>query len=214
MEHLATLGLALHGKSVLEVGAGIGDLTGFFLDRDCTVTCIEPRPENCQEFAERIRDYYYTAWPRLFNCDVESLDRATTEQFDIVFCYGLLYHVADPAAVLKLLAERCTGLLLLETMVSRGSDDALNAITEDPAETTQSFHGGACRPTRPWVFNRLRALFPHVYMPATQPAHLEFPCDWTVPHRVDRTRAVFVASRQPLDSPLMLDHVPDHQRPA
>ena len=33
LEHLATLGLPIAGRTVLEVGAGIGDLTSFFLDR-------------------------------------------------------------------------------------------------------------------------------------------------------------------------------------
>ena len=45
LEHLASLGLPIAGREVLEVGAGIGDLTSFFLDRGCSVTAIEPRPE-------------------------------------------------------------------------------------------------------------------------------------------------------------------------
>jgi len=32
LEHLATLGLPTAGRPMLEVGAGIGDLDGFFLD--------------------------------------------------------------------------------------------------------------------------------------------------------------------------------------
>src|SRR5580704_12589348 len=36
-EHLASLQLDLVSKSVLEVGAGVGDHTFYFLDRDCTV---------------------------------------------------------------------------------------------------------------------------------------------------------------------------------
>ncbi len=218
LEHLASLGLPIHGKTVLEVGAGIGDLTGFFLDRGCTVTGIEPRAENCNDYAMRFLHYHYPATqalPRLFNCDVESLGQATTERFDIVFCYGLLYHLADPEPVLTLLANHCAGLLLLETWVSPDPGEALNPLAEDVTNATQSFHGGGCRPTRRWVFNRLRALFPHAYMPATQPAHPEFPCDWSLPPPAgDRARAVFVASRHALDSALLLDHVPDKQRPA
>jgi 16S rRNA A1518/A1519 N6-dimethyltransferase RsmA/KsgA/DIM1 with predicted DNA glycosylase/AP lyase activity len=33
LEHLASLGLPLSGRTVLELGAGIGDLSTFFLDR-------------------------------------------------------------------------------------------------------------------------------------------------------------------------------------
>ncbi len=41
LEHLATLGLSIAGSTVLEVGAGIGDHTSFFLDRGCHVVCTE-----------------------------------------------------------------------------------------------------------------------------------------------------------------------------
>ena len=34
------------GKRVLELGAGIGDQTSYYLDRGCEVTVIEARPEN------------------------------------------------------------------------------------------------------------------------------------------------------------------------
>jgi hypothetical protein len=36
-EHLASLGLDISGATVLEVGAGIGDHTSFFLDRGCQI---------------------------------------------------------------------------------------------------------------------------------------------------------------------------------
>jgi len=57
LEHLASLGLDLHGKRVLEVGAGVGDHTGFFLDRDCTIVSTESKPENCRLLAEMLGSY-------------------------------------------------------------------------------------------------------------------------------------------------------------
>jgi len=218
LEHLASLGFDLFGKSVLEVGAGVGDLTSFFIDRGCTVTAIEPRPENVQAFQETFRDYYYgpSVTVHLITCDVESMSLLVREEFDIVFCYGLLYHTSDPGRVLTLLAERCSGLLLLETCVSLGDGEAVNSVEEDAVQSTQSFHGGACRPSRPWVFNRLRELFPFVYVPATQPVHPEFPLDWTTPSSspTGLTRAVFIGSRHALDLPLLLDRLPTRQLPA
>jgi hypothetical protein len=214
LEHLASLGLDLWDKTVLEVGAGVGDLTGFFLDRGCTVTSVEARPENVRKCAETFErgGYHPTVSLRLINCDVETLSQNVKESSQIVFCYGLLYHVADPATALRLLAERCTDLLLLETCVSVGDDEAINPIVEDVTLASQSFHGGACRPTRPWVFNRLRELFPFVYVPATQPSTGEFPLDWTRPAEQSLTRAVFIGARAALDRPLLLDHLPMRQR--
>jgi 16S rRNA A1518/A1519 N6-dimethyltransferase RsmA/KsgA/DIM1 with predicted DNA glycosylase/AP lyase activity len=59
LEHLATLGLDLWDKTVLEVGAGVGDLTSFFLDRGCKVTSVEARAENIQRCAETFRASEY-----------------------------------------------------------------------------------------------------------------------------------------------------------
>ncbi|MGQ0444364.1 MAG: class I SAM-dependent methyltransferase, partial [Beijerinckiaceae bacterium] len=203
-EHLASLRLDLSGKSVLEVGAGIGDHTLYFLDRDCAVVSIEARGENCRLFAQSMQALEASGYPnasrsKLVQGDVESLNETITGQFDVVYCYGILYHLEDPAAALSAMASRCLDLLLLETCVSFGGHEALNEVDEQGSDPTQSFRGGGCRPTRPWIMKRLNALFAHVYVPRTQPAHEEFPLDWTGEQPSDRlTRATFVASRRPI----------------
>lgn len=69
---------------------------------------------------------------------------------------------------------------------------------------------------RQWVFDELHRHFEHVYMPSTQPWHREFPLDWAAlgdgQAGGDLTRAVFVASRRPLDNELMRESIPDQQR--
>jgi SAM-dependent methyltransferase len=216
-EHLATLGLDLANKRVLELGAGIGDHTTFFLDRGASVVAVEPRPENVAFFSASIANAGYAGAPplTLHAMDVETAaTRLRGERFDVVYCYGLLYHVPDPLVVLKFAREVCTGLLLLETCVSFGSHEAVNNVSELAADATQAVTGTGCRPTRPWAFRRLQELFEHVAMPVTQPWHEEFPLDWTVapPPPPRLTRAVFVASRTPLANPLLVAAVPDRQR--
>ncbi|MCA9092129.1 MAG: SAM-dependent methyltransferase, partial [Planctomycetaceae bacterium] len=79
----------------------------------------------------------------------------------------------------------------------------------------QAFDGTGCRPTRPWVLNTLRTLFDHVYVPVTQPAHEEFPLDWSAARPEGMlSRAVFVASRKALDLPLLTEELPMIQRAA
>src|SRR6266571_163702 len=182
LEHLASLGLELHGKSVLELGAGVGDHTTFFLDRDCTVVSVEPRAENCAIFRAtmqilRSSGYAKAANARLVYADMESVGQKITERFDIVYSYGLLYHVADPQAALNAMAERCADLLLLETCVSFGANEAINPTAEPQVDATQAIGGVGCRPTRPWILARLKTLFGYAYAPRTQPAHDEFPLD-------------------------------------
>jgi hypothetical protein len=150
-----------------------------------------------------LRSYRAAGYAKGTNCtlvavDIDSIDRRIAESFDIVFCYGLLDRLADPEAALGMLARRCDGLFLLETCVAFGDDEAVNPLDD------------GCRPTRAWLFHRLKSLFPYVYAPRTQPAHEEFPLDWTAPPP-GLARAVFVASRHPLASPLLLDELPARQ---
>ena len=89
--HLASLGLNISGKRVLEVGAGIGLHTPFYLERGCNVVVTDGRNENVQE-----------AHRRLPGVETDELDLETGEsllrlgRFDIVYCYGLLYHLGNP----------------------------------------------------------------------------------------------------------------------
>lgn len=217
LEHLASLGLDLRDKRVLEVGAGIGDLTTFFLDRRCTVHSTDARPEHVELIGQASADY-----PRLSASvlDLENPPPFEGRPFDIVFCYGLLYHLANPARAIEYMADACAGLLLIESCVSYGDAEALNPVEEDRLVFSQAVTGRGCRPTRLWVMARLRERFPFVYAPRTQPAHEEFPLDWSRgPEAVDiarkghatgnlLTRAVFVASRSALPGPLLLHELP------
>ena len=207
-EHLASLDLPLAGKSVLEVGAGIGDHTSFFVDRGCAVTSTEVRPESLEIIRDRFRDL------RVVRLDMDRPDdHAVDAEYDIIYCFGLLYHLSRPAEAIEFMARHCREMLLLSTRVSFGDDEEVHLVTEPAQEFTASFVGVGCRPTRPWIFRELRSRFAHVYATETQPWHDEFPIDWTVePPEDGLTRSVFVASHAPLDSPLLLEDIPMRQR--
>lgn len=211
LEHLASLGFDFAGRSVLELGAGIGDLTSFFVDRGARVVTTEGDPANAAILAERHPDLDVRV------IDLEDPERAAAlvpEVFDVVFCYGLLYHLGDPSSALDLCAARARELLLVETCVSPEAGDVLRVHAEPPAPEN-ALHGRGCRPSRRWLFRELAARMPHVYCPRTQPAHEEFPLDWTVPVADPwLTRATFVASRAPLDSPHLAPTLLDTQRRA
>lgn len=193
LEHLASLRIAVAGMSVLEVGAGIGDHSHYYIDRGCRVTITEARPENLQYLRER--------YP---GCDIEFLDMGNPSNinflFDIVHCYGLLYHLSKPEQALSFLSRSTKKMLFLETCVSFGESETINLIRETQSSPTQSYSGTGCRPTRPWLFKQLKGLFEYVYLPKTQPNHEEFPLDWNAPerHQANLQRAIFIASREEL----------------
>jgi len=207
-EHLASLLLPLSGKTVLELGAGIGDHTSFFLDRQCIVTVTDAREENIACVRAR--------FPNIDSrvVDIEGDSTSDLSPHDIVYAYGLLYHLANPDVALTRMASLTNDVLLLETCVSFGKHEAVNQIAEDTADPTQAAHGFGCRPTRPWVFSSLKRLFAFVYVPRTQPWHDEFPIDWLGVPPANATRlyrSIFIASRLPLENPLLADQLLDTQ---
>jgi len=206
LEHLASLMLPIGGKSVLEVGAGIGDHTSYFLDRECRVTITEARESNLRHLHDRFPEHEI----RRLDMETPVLDN---RQFEIVYCYGLLYHLSNPVTAIEFLAEKCSGMLLLETAVSFGDAAEIKQIAESRRDPTQAFSGQGCRPTRRWLFEKLASLFPYVYVPTTQPNHEEFPLDWTRPELYGEgpNRAVFVASREPIDSDVLSTTLMDQQ---
>lgn len=207
LEHLATLGLPLAGRTVLEVGAGIGDHTGFFFDRDCSVLTTDGRPENYEILKRR------WSWIDVRLLDLDNPDPSFQARADIVYCYGTLYHLGHPAEALVFLAERCSSLLLVETCVSPKRGELVETVDERVWQHSQSPWGTGSRPTRSWVHRRLSELFPYVYMPTTQPWHPEFPLDWDAPVEAEAlTRAIFVAAREPLDNPLLTTDIPTKQQ--
>jgi FkbM family methyltransferase len=207
LEHLASLGLNLANKTVLEVGAGIGDHTHFFLDRSCEVTTTEGRPENLKLLQAR-----YPGLPVAF-LDMDQPEADANMMFEIVYCYGLLYHLKNPTEAIAFMSQHCTNLLLLETCVSYGDGEAINPCNEWAESPSQATSGWGCRPTRNWVYNQLKRHFNFVYLPITQPNHEQFPTDWSTDPQNDLlSRSVFIASRTAIHNPILIEEVLMQQR--
>ncbi|MDA9490371.1 hypothetical protein XI08_14955 [Bradyrhizobium sp. CCBAU 11361] len=199
-EHLASLMLPIAGRTVLELGAGIGDHTSFFLDRGCEVTATDAREPNLAHLRAR----FPKVTARMV--DVERDLPADLPAHDIVYAYGILYHLSDPLSALTRIASLTKDMLLLETCVSFGAEETINTVPEDVNDPTQAANGLGCRPTRLLLFNSLKRLFPYVYVPRTQPWHDEFPINWLdrAPANATRLyRSIFVASRTPLKSAML-----------
>lgn len=205
--HLASLGLDLKGKRVLEIGAGIGLHTPFFLERGCEVVVTDGNPENVAEARSRLPNNV-----RVEQFDLESdKDWSRFGTFDLVYCYGLLYHLGNPAETIENISKICTGQLLLETGVSLGRYSELQLIRDFVANNNQATSGIGCRPTRLWVLEQLNKYFGNGYISRTQPDYPDFTPDWALPETRLMYRAIFVGSKAPLASPELLTEAPDRQ---
>jgi SAM-dependent methyltransferase len=202
-DHLASLGLDLTKKSVLEVGAGVGWHTSFFERLGCKVISTDGRPMNVEEHLTR---FPYREG-RVFVADlVVEGSHERFGGFDIVYCYGTLYHLGDPALCIRELGRHCGDLFLLETCVNPVDNGEINLVKEDPTNPNQSVFGVGCRPGRDWMMKELRKHFPFVYVTVTQPNHPAFDLDWPAskPNNLNQlSRSVFVAARHELALPAL-----------
>ena len=196
LKHLAELDLPLSGRSVIDVGCGIGRLSEFFVERGCDVLCVDGRAENI----EHLRRLYPDR--RAAVVDVSTDQLLEQGSFDVVFCYGLLYHLTDPLAFLRSAATICRELMIVETCITDSAERVV-FLVDDPDDPTMALNRVASRPSPTYVATGLRlAGFEHVYSPVSLPRHRDF--DYKrrndLAHLRDGSvmRDIFVASRREL----------------
>lgn len=196
MEHLENLALPLAGKRVLDVGCGIGHWTDFFLKKNCSLVSIDARQENIDLFRSR----HPLVESHVLN--IESNSGGDLGIFDIVFCYGLFYHLENPVVALRNMASVCGGILLLETLVM-DHELPLCQIVDESLSANQALGGLGHRPTPGYVVFLLnRAGFNFIYTPKIPPHHPDFEFEWK--NNLETTRAgrnlrcIFVASKNEL----------------
>ena len=199
LEHLAGLDLPLAGRSVIDVGSGIGRLSEFFVERGCEVFCVDGREDNIA----RLRALYPER--RAAVVDVQTDQLREHGSFDVVFCYGLLYHLSNPIGFLHNAAAICRELMIVETCIT-DSEDRVVFLVDDPDDPTMALNRVASRPSPTYVVTALRLSgFEHVYSPRALPRHKDFQYE----RRNDSShlrddnvmRDIFVASRRELKLP-------------
>lgn len=196
LDFLDSLDLPVDGKRVLDAGCGVGHHTPFYVSRGCRVVGVDGRAENIAVMRER-----YPAVEGIVG-DVQQMDLEALGPFDIVHCFGLLYHTDSPVAALRALAGVCREYLILETIVC-DAGEPLMLLADEQFVANQALDGLACRPSPSFVAMALDRLgFAHVYGTTAPPRHPDFLFEWKGTHESARDghnlRCMFVASRVPV----------------
>jgi SAM-dependent methyltransferase len=198
LRHLESLGLPLADRTVFEVGAGVGHLGSWFAARGCHVVSTDARPYN----VEMMRELHPELESRVL--DVESDDVADLGSFDVVFCYGLLYHLENPLLALRKLTSVCNDLMLIETQICDSPAPVLR-LEDEYKSASQALRGIANKPSPSYVAMALNRLgFANVYAAAEPPDHPDYRFTYRGDLATSRgghlLRGVYVASRSPIDS--------------
>lgn len=201
--HLDLLSFALDGKRVLEVGAGIGELSERISDRCLFLVSSEGRSRLVARLKKRMT---LKSNAQVLQIDVEkdhdfeklsgnrwrSDKEALRGKFDTLFCYGLLYHISNPEKFLARYSQLCRSVVL-ETVVDFTSQN-YEVVTEGKL-TNQAIHSG-CRPNPVWLLETLRKYYSSVYYCHIVPDHPDFLWKDQAVQPSATPRMIFVASNE------------------
>jgi SAM-dependent methyltransferase len=113
----------VHAESVLDLGAGDGEIAAELALRGASVTAVEGRLENAEEI-RKLRDERRIPKHRLevLVSDVRKLEWDVLGQFDAVVCSGLLYHLPleDARELAGRMHAACRHMAVIDTEVAWG----------------------------------------------------------------------------------------------
>jgi FkbM family methyltransferase len=184
-------------ETALDAGCGVGYFSNLLGRNGLRVVGFDGRRENAEEAHRRLPGL------KFFTADVEDASTLELGCFDLVLCFGLLYHLENPFRAIRNLSGLTEKVLLIESMCapSRRLDMCLlnEPSVEDQSLTTVAFY-----PSEPCLIRMCyEAGFPWVYRVTNLPKHEDFRTSLWQKAR----RSMLAASKLPLTS-RFLDLVP------
>ena len=180
---------ALGLSSAVDAGCGVGFFSQTLAECGLNVCGFDAREENVEEARKRFPGIPFGQG------DIEDRGIASLGRFDLVLCFGLLYHLENPLRAirnLRAITEKC---LLIESMCVPEERPTF-LLRQEPRQDDQSLTELACYPSEGSLVKMLyRAGFAKVYRVVLLPDHEDF--RETAEHA--RRRTVLLASALPVE---------------
>jgi SAM-dependent methyltransferase len=180
-------------QTVIDVGCGLGYFSGFLHSLGFQVTAVDGRGENVEKARQRFSQISF------HTINAEDPTIRDLGRFDIVLCFGLLYHLENPFLAIRHLHAMASKLLLVESVILPGSEPTMGLVNEGPRED-QGLNHIAFYPTESCLVKLMyQAGFPNVYRFDKMPDHPAYRAAGTL----RRVRTMLVASQIELQSGLL-----------
>lgn len=165
---LPQLDHALGLRTAIDVGCGVGYFSSTLREFGLDVRAVDARPENIAEAQGRFPEIGFSV------CNVEERSSTHLGCFDLVLCFGLIYHLENPFRAVRNLSAITGKVLLLESLAVRDSKQTMLMTREDDAED-QSLTTVAFYPSEQCLVDMCYAAgFTFVYRVNPLPDHEEF----------------------------------------
>jgi len=193
-QFLASLRNELQLRSAVDVGCGVGYFSALLQALRLDVLALDGRPENLEEAKTRVPGVEF----RL--ADAEDNRICSFGKFDLMLCFGLLYHLENPFAAIRNLFALTAKVAVVEGMCIPGSEPILG-VREEGLTEDQGLRHIALYPTENGLVKLLyRSGFPFVYRFRTPPAHQ----DYRTSHDRKQVRTILAASTVPLRTEMLV----------
>lgn len=181
-------------RTAIDAGCGVGYFSHLLQQMGLHVTGFDARPENVAEARRRHPGIDFHV------ADAEELRPQEFGTFDLVLCFGLLYHLENPLRAVRRLRAMCGKLLLIESVCVPEHAPVLYLRDEAMAED-QALNAVACYPSEGALIKMAYcAGFLEVYRTARLPEHEDF--QGSVGRKSWRT--IVVASVVPTEGPSLV----------
>jgi len=180
---------ALGLSNAVDAGCGVGFFSQTLAECGLNVCGFDGRGENVAEARRRFPHIPFEQG------DIEERAILQLGRFDLVLCFGLLYHLENPLRAIRNLRGLTEKCLLLESMCLPEEKPSM-LLREEPRQEDQGLRDMACYPSEGSLVKMLYQVgFGMVFRVIPLPDHEDF--RETAEHA--RRRTVLLASTAPID---------------